>query len=143
MADRVEREIEEILSKLDDLPGDGGKGRTPVPIASRRRPAPTPAARASRGPGLLDRLSPASMMITGAVVMMGGLLAAAFVDSLIWLAYAGVVLFLAAFLTSFFRSSRGGAPARPRGMYWRDRYIEYEPSKPGALERFRQRFRRR
>jgi hypothetical protein len=142
MPDRIEREIEEILARLDDLPAEPGRrGKTPVPLASRKK-APAPAEpRSSRASGLLARVSPATMMISGAAVMLAGLVLSSFADPFIWLSFAGVVLFIGAFAISFFRKPAPSAsPAR--GVYWRDRYIEYEPGRPGLSSRIRRLFRR-
>lgn len=143
MADRIEREIEEILSKIDDLPEDGGK--KPISITEHRR---TP--KFDEGPrrSALDRLDPAVLMITGAAVMLGGLVAASFAEAFIWVSLAGVVVFLGAFLLSFFRRERpagvdGPPNAGPKKVFWRDRYIEVEPYKPGPMSRLRSKLKRR
>lgn len=142
MPDRIEREIEEILERLDDLPGEG---RSPIPIGTRKkRTAPPKEHRApSRSP--LPKLDPSTLLVTGAIVMAVGLFLATVADGFIWLAFAGVVLFLAAFLLSIYRSDRSSSsmPGRSgRGAFWRDRYIEYEPSQPSAWGRFIRRFRK-
>ncbi len=54
---------------------------------------------------------------------------------------AVVVLFLGAFLSSFVRERPAAAPAQ-KGVYWRDRYIEYAPPSPGLKGRIRRFFRR-
>lgn len=141
MPDRIEREIEEILERLDDLP-DGG--RTPVPIASRKKQAAANARPRAPRPSPLARLDPAMLMVSGAVIMAGGLVLATAADAFIWLAFAGVVLFLGAFIVSVTRPGRPTSGEGSRGgVFWRDRYIEYQPATPSAWERLRQRFRRR
>ena len=141
MADRVEREIEEILAKLDhELPPEAET--TPISIQSRKK------AKRSRPskPARHDRRAPAtisstSMMFTGAGLVVGGLVLANAAPSLIWVSFAGVVLFLGAFLSSFFRQAPTRT-AQPKGVFWRDRYIEYEPARSGFLSRIKRAFRR-
>ena len=131
MADRIEREIEEILAKLDNQltgPTPVARDSEPVSISSvrkqrKRAESPRPGLRS-----LVNRLNPPMLMFAGAGTMIFGLLAASFAAPLIWLAFAGVALFLGAFLVSFLRSSTAGVPGggsggREQGKFWRDRYI--------------------
>ncbi len=149
MVDRIEREIEEILAKLDDqLPPGGGSQPelAPVSIASaRKKKQSTPRPSAS---SFLDRIDPPLLMFAGAGTMILGLIAASFAGALIWLSFAGVVLFLGAFLLSFVRKSNPG-PARPggsggpaQGKFWRDRYIDYKPPSDNPVSKIKRRFRR-
>jgi hypothetical protein len=146
MTDKMEREIEEILAKLDgEKPRAGQADKTPVSILSRRKRAPNPVVRASRGGGsVLDRVNPTTLLFAGAGIMVAGLILSNFYSPLIWASFAGVVVFLAAFLWSFRRTPRasGGAASAPRGHFWRDRYIEYTPAAPSLTDRVRRRFRR-
>lgn len=142
MPDRIEREIEDILSKIDDLPE--GPGKSPIPISGRSRKP-----KADRAPGrsILDRIDPANLMVAGAAVMIGGLLLSVFSDGLIWVSLAGVILFLSAFVIAFFHRpparQDGAAQGGSRTVYWRDRYIDYDPYKPGPIARIRSRLKRR
>ena len=150
MVDRVEREIEEILAKLDDLPE--GQERKPISILAQRekRKAVKPARRANGGrPPLGQRINPTKLLLGGAGTVIGGLVLSTFWSPLIWAAFGGVVVFLGGFISAFLRSGRPAAGASasaseemPKGYYWRDRYIEYEPTSPGAWGRFKRRFRR-
>ncbi|MBI2765348.1 MAG: hypothetical protein HYX53_05465 [Chloroflexi bacterium] len=144
MPDRIEREIEEILAKLDEEPPKGSE-RKPISIIAHKdkRRAPGLPKRAP-GPPLSQRITPTTLLFAGAATVIGGLVLSNFWSPLIWASFAGVVLFLGAFVWSFTRTSRpGGGAAAPRGHYWRDRYIEYEPSGPSTWDRLRRRFRRR
>ena len=134
MADRVEREIEEILAKLDD---DQQPAGAPISIAARRKRTPRAA---FKFPGL--RVSPAGLLFSGAGVMLFGLLAASFWSPAIWLSLAGVIVFLGAFVSSFFRGPSAKPQPQSKGVFWRDRYIQYAPADEGALSRLRKRFRR-
>lgn len=163
MPDKMEREIEEILARLDkDSPGPQ-EPAPPISIMARRKKAPGRAERMREGGAvlgaglggnlgdrLLGRLSPTTLLFAGAGVMVGGLILSNVWQPLIWASFAGVVLFLGAFLWSFKRTPRAsggaaggvGAPA-PKGHYWRDRYIEYDATDPGAMTRLKRRLRRK
>ena len=139
MADKFEREIEEILAKLDDeLPaGDPRGSRAPISISQKRQQkAKAQRVRTSR-PNPLNSISPTTLLFAGAGVMFGGLLVSAVWGPAIWLALTGVFLFIGAFLWSFRRSRpASSAPSRPQGTYWRDRYIDDRPQ-DGIKDRFR------
>jgi hypothetical protein len=153
MPDRVEREIEEILSKLENKPGTeaaprSGSGRDPIPLKPRRKPSM--ASRIVAGLPTMPGLTPATLLFTGAGIMLGGLVLSAIASALIWVAFAGVVIFLGAFVWAFLRRTTPGPASTghvgsSKGAYWRDRYIEYEPrsNDPGSVERFKRIFRRR
>lgn len=138
VADKFEREIEEILAKLDDeLPP--GPGRAPISISEKRnQKAKAKRVRTAR-PNPFAGVTPTHLLFAGAGVMFFGLIASNFWGPAIWLSFAGVILFIAAFLWSF-RKTRpvGSAPPRTGGTYWRDRYIDDTPSNEGK-GRFRRR----
>jgi hypothetical protein len=137
MADKFEREIEEILAKLDDeLPP--GPGRAPISISEKRnQKAKAQRVRTAR-PNPLAGLTPTHLLFTGAGVMFLGLIASNFFGPAIWLSFAGVLLFLGAFLWSFRRTRRVSSPAaRSGGTYWRDRYIDDTPKAGDGKGRFR------
>lgn len=145
MPDRIDREIEEILARLGEEPPKPGE--EPISLESRRRKRGQPlSSRIVSAFGLkVNGPTPASMLFTGAGVMVAGLILAAIWAALIWMAFIGVVLFLAAFIWSFVRPRRATASAPPaaKGAHWRGRYVEYEPTPPGVLARIRRAFRRR
>ena len=158
MPDKMEREIEEILARLDKDSPRPQEPAPPISIMARRKKAPGRAEQLRRarsevgsslGNGILAGISPTTLLFAGAGVMVAGLVLSNFWQPLIWASFAGVVLFLAAFLWSFKRTPQmtsgggaAGAPA-PRGHYWRDRYIEYTPDELGAMSRLKRRFRRK
>lgn len=132
MADKFEREIEEILAKLDDkLPEGGSQGdRSPISLASRRQQkAKVQRARTSR-PNPLKSITPTHLLFAGAGIMFGGLILSNVWEPLIWVSLSGIVLFLGAFVWSFRRTNRSSPAAQPKGYYWRDRYIEYDQREP-------------
>jgi hypothetical protein len=148
MPDKMEREIEEILAKLDGdspraAPAQGEKA--PVSILSRRKRQPSPLKRVSKSTGgFLDGINPTTLLFAGAGTMIAGLILSTVYEPLIWASFAGVVLFIAAFLWSFRRTPRPvrGGTTQPVGHYWRDRYIEYQPESSGIAGRIKRRFRR-
>jgi hypothetical protein len=146
MPDKMEREIEEILAKLDnESPRSPLAEKAPVSILSRRKRSPGPAARArATGATLFSGINPATLLFVGAGVMIGGLVFSTIFEPLIWASFAGVVIFLAAFAWSFRRTPRHAqaAGSNPQGHYWRDRYIEYQPESSSWAERIKRRFRR-
>lgn len=141
MADKFEREIEEILAKLD---GDAPPAeRTPISIKSAKRKNPSKGSARSPRARTAPAITPTTLLFAGAGVMIAGLLLSAVWEPLIWASFAGIVLFLAAFLWSFRRSPRVAGAPTPQGHYWRDRYIEYQPAEPTIFDKMKRRFRRR
>lgn len=141
MADRIEREIEEILARLDDLPGDGQPERKPISILEKREQQRRPVAPAPQQNVLRQRLSPTVFLLGGAATVVGGLILSNIWGPLIWASFAGVVVFLAGFVAAFFQRPR--AATQPKGVYWRDRYIEYGPRHARGSSRVSRLFRRR
>lgn len=146
MADKFEREIEEILAKLDtDVPP---ADRAPISISSaRRKPkpkSPKPARVTPPGSSLLDSVSATNMLFAGAGLVVGGLILSNVYGPLIWASFAGVVIFLGAFLLSFRRAPRGGPAGRSSGEhYWRGQQISYQPAQPSAMGRVKRFFGRK
>lgn len=140
MADRMEREIEEILSKLDvDAPK---QDRTPISIMARKKKPRAATAAPARITRWRPSASPAALLLVGAGVMIAGLVLSNVWGPLIWMAFAGVIVFLGAFVLSFRKSAPQGSTSAPRGHYWRDRYIEYDASENDLVSRLKRRFRR-
>ena len=149
MPDRIEREIEEILERLDnELPGGAlPDDKKPISLMQRRQQATKKAQQAPRAPrrNPLSGITPSTLLFTGAVLTVGGFLLSSFAGVLIWVALAGVALFIGAFIWSLTRthtakpSASGYQPAK--GVYWRDRYIEYEPASPSVWTRIKRKFR--
>lgn len=131
MPDRIEREIEEILDKIDRFVPEER-----LPIRFRRR----------AGNVLTDArdllLSPFARVSLSQVMLIGlGLFIVALflgrVDSTLakWTMIAGAVLFLGGFALSLFSGHSGREPKR-----WRGRVVEY--GEPALGERLRTWFRR-
>ncbi|MGB2696018.1 MAG: hypothetical protein WBD55_12650 [Dehalococcoidia bacterium] len=125
--DRIQREIEEILDRLDEF--------VPDRKASGPRPRPTDAA-ASAGRGLLDSLSGISlghvMLAAVALIVLSVLARNVQPAFATWVLVAGVILFLTAFALSFV--SRGSSQPSVEKR-WRGRPIEL--NEPTFRERIR------
>ena len=149
MADRIEREIEEILAKLEDLPGEKKPDRSPIPIEAvrKQRQKAERAARPSAGASLSRRVNSTSVLLAGAAMVVFGLVLSNVWSQLIWAALAGVVVFFGGFLSGFLRKPRAkpsaSAPAAPKAVFWRDRYISYEPTGTSPWEKVKHRFGRK
>ena len=132
MADRIEREINEILEKLDELPEDTAvPERAPISIAERRD------RKVDSAPGRslnirLPKLNTTAALLTGAATVIGGLILSTFWAPLVWAAFGGVVIFLAGFIAALVKTPRPGKQAPPGGHFWRDRYIQYSQPQQGS-----------
>ncbi|MCY3571980.1 MAG: hypothetical protein OXH19_11680 [Chloroflexi bacterium] len=124
-SDRLERDVEEVLSNIEDFDWRRRQSRRPGPI--RLAIQRFGSAVVGKAPALTANhllLLGAALLIIGLVLRGGGL----------WLAVVGIVVFV----IGLFWTSRGGnrQAGQPRGGYWRDRYISYEQSKQSPLKRF-------
>lgn len=147
MADRIEREINEILEKLESLPDDGvTPDRRPISIAEHREDRQR-RMKPPGGGGVRKRLptlplNPTHALLAGAGTVVGGLILSNLWAPLIWAAFAGVAVFIGGFIAAFLRTPRPGPESRD-GVFWRDRYISYEPTRRhGPIDRLKRRFRR-
>lgn len=121
MPNRIEREIEEILTKLDDVPE---RGRAPIRMRRGWR------SRLSRSLGrlrgrvpALPALNPGTMMLVGIVMILSGLILRTFSGDLTrWVVTIGLVLFFLSFILSFWPGARRGG-AVGGDTYWRGQRI--------------------
>ncbi len=119
--DKIQREIEEILNRLDEFVPDE---RTPSRMRQRSSEATGAFTRAILGP--LGRISLGQVML-GSLALIVFAFFAMRINPLFgtWIVIAGVILFLTSFALSFF--SRGSPPTVEKR--WRGRPIELnEPS---------------
>lgn len=131
MADKFEREIEEILAKLDDqLPSANPGERPPISIAAKRQQKAK--AQRVRTPRTrqFPNLNPTNLLFAGAGIMLVGLVASNFWSPAIWASLAGIVLFIGAFVWSFRKTNRPAAVRQSTRHYWRDRWIDDTPTGP-------------
>jgi hypothetical protein len=147
MPDKVQREIEELLDKLDNFVPEERFTTKMRDRKRRERPAP------SSGPPFWESVGRRVSGITLGHVMLAGLacLVVGFVlrdsDYARWLSIAGLLLTAAAFILSIMNKGSGsrtplfrtgGSRVQKR---WRGQIIEY--GEPSAIDRLRQWFRRR
>jgi hypothetical protein len=124
-SDRLERDVEEVLSNIEDF--DWRRRQS-------RRPGPIRLAAQRFGSAIVSRvtaLTPNHLLLLGALMLIIGLVLR---GGGLWLAVAGIVIFV----IGLFWTSRGGNPQanQPRGGYWRDRYISYEQQTQNPIRRF-------
>jgi hypothetical protein len=106
--DKIQREIEDLLSRLDDLPAE----RKPIPMRRRSRQA------SSFVGGALANLSVRHVMIASlALIVFGFVAKKAYPDFGQWTLIAGVLLFVTAIVLSAL--NRGGPPAPASEKRWR------------------------
>ncbi len=124
-SDRLERDVEEVLSNIEDFDWRRRQARGPGPI--RRAVQRFGGAVVQRA----TSLSPNHLLVLGAALLVIGLVLR---GGGLWLAVVGIVVFL----IGVFWTARGGNPQsdRPRGGYWRDRYISYDDRDGNPLRRF-------
>lgn len=131
MSDKLERDVEEVLKGIEDFDW------------RRRERRPGPLRRAARrfGHKLSERLAAFSsghlMLVSSLFVIAGFILRVSGPGK--WAVIIGVILFLIGLVWTL-RSGGGQAAGGPRGGYWRDRYVSYDPPPRNPLSRW---FRRR
>ena len=130
--DRLEREIEEILGKIEQFPDAGTRRRRSTNRALQRLGA----AVSDRVRGvvrLLSRFSISQVMLLSFILIIASLFfRRAAPGMMMWVLYAGIILFVASFAISIF--GRGGSSSTPR---WRGRTIQYQSSSPSLAQRLR------
>jgi hypothetical protein len=145
MPNRVEREIEEILSKLEP---ERPAGRAPIRLRRswRSRTTRNVSRWRSRVPAP-PHINPGSMMLAGILLILSAFFLRSFSDTLTrWVVILGLILFFASFILSFWPGARSG----PAGgdVYWRGERIARSdlrgPSLPARVQQWwRRRNRRR
>jgi hypothetical protein len=143
-SDKLEREIEDVLGKIEDFEWHRRQRRGP----SRARRAWSRAWQGSSN--VLGRrfaqFTSGHVMLVGFLLLIVGLALRGRGPGL-WLVLAGILLFFVGVALSMRRGRRGpGGAYTARGGYWRDRYVTYEddPQRaPGSgLRRWLNRWRR-
>jgi hypothetical protein len=147
--DKVQREIEELLGKLDNFVPEE---RFATKIRDRRK---REKAEQRSGPTLVERMTRPLGSVTLGHVMLAGI--ACFViawifgdalgDAKPWVQYSGLLLTVSAFVLSFMNKGSGSrTPLARTGSgrvqkRWRGQIIEY--GEPSAMDRVRDWFRRK
>jgi hypothetical protein len=131
--DRMEREIEELLEKIEDFPSASERRAR----ARRKATGRLGGAMAGQQRALLARVSRIDMsqvMLLSFLLILGSLFLRRFSPLLTqWVLYAGIALFIAAFTMLVF-GRKGGGSGGSAG-YWRGRQIEYRQPSLGAQAR--------
>lgn len=133
-SNRLEREIEEILGKIEQFPDAGTRRRR-----SANRTVQRIGATVSEGvQGVVRRLSRFSIsqvMLLSFILILASLFFRGTAAGLMgWVLYAGIILFVTSFAISLFGGRGGSAPSSPR---WRGRTIQQYPSAPSLSQRVR------
>jgi len=116
--DKIQREIEDILSRLDDLPAE----RKPIRMRRRSRRA---ASFAGSAFAPLAGLSIRHVMIAALALIVAGFFTRnAYPDFGHWTLIGGVLLFFTAIVLSAF--NRGGPPAPASEKHWRGQPLNLE-----------------
>ena len=143
--ERVKREIEELLDKLDNFVPEE---RLAAKIRNRRTRQPTESAT----PSMWSRLTARFSRVTLGQIMLAGIafLAIAFFfrgplgGAATWVMLLGLILTIGAFALSVIRGSGASAPVSGRVQRrWRGQVIEYSDPAPSPVDRVRAWWRRR
>lgn len=125
--DRLEREIEEILGKIENFPGpEARRARKPVmrPVSqavARRRAAVVRE---------VSRISVSQVMLFSFLLILGSFFFRQAGILAVWALYAGVVLFVVSFVIMMF-GNRGRLSARQETV-WRGRNVAYSTRRAPA-----------
>ena len=140
-SDRLEREINEILNKIERFPTPEERRRRAVrrsfrEFGSRIAEKQRTLARS------LSRISLSQLMLLSFILILGSFfLGSALPFARSWLMLAGVALFVASFALLLFSGGRGGGAPASNQRRWRGRTIEYR--REGFGDRLRRLFRGR
>jgi hypothetical protein len=136
MPDKFEREIEDILNRLDNFPEQGPSDRARKAVSNRV------GAFQRRLALRLARLSVGQIMLGGIVMILVGYFFRALIPE-IWyyVVILGLILFFTSFALSLFGAGRGHANSQ---TYWRGKPVQsYYASGPDFARRIREWWRRR
>ena len=137
-SNRLEREIEEILGKIEQFPDAKTRRRRSTNRALQQFAAGI----SDRMHGLarqLSRFSISQVMLLSFLLILGSLFFRRAAPGLMaWVLYAGIALFVASFAISVFGGGRSSAGGPPK---WRGRTIKYQnrpyQSGPSITDRLR------
>ena len=124
--DRLEREINEILEKIDHFPTPEQR-RTRTARKAFHRLGDAISSRMHRFMRELSHVSLSQVMLLAFILILGSLFFRRFVPlAWPWMMYAGLVLFLTSFVLMAFGGGRGGGGgASKQQHYWRGRPVSY------------------
>ncbi len=120
--DRLEREIEEILGKIENFPGPEARRARKAP----RRPMPEAMVRRQKRIAReLSRISISQVMLFAFLLILGSFFFRGFGPLAVWALYAGIVLFVVSF--GIMMLSNRGRLFRKQETVWRGRNVAYGP----------------
>jgi hypothetical protein len=134
MSDRLEREIEEILDKIDQFPAPETR-RARARKRALRRLGSAIADRQRSVMRELSRVSISQVMLASFLLILGSFFFRRFSPLFMqWALYAGIVLFISSFAILVFSRGAGRSSVQTR---WRGREIAYPPAGPSVGQRLR------
>ena len=126
MPDRLQREVEDLLAKLDKFPPR-------KPLWKRIRESVAGSFRNVGGALRLPSLSAGHVLLLGIALIVGTWVLMPGADIARWLVAGGIVLFIGAFIFSLRRQSR------PPERYWRDKPMDLHGGSRSWWDRWRNR----
>lgn len=134
MSDRLEREIEEILGKIDQFPAPETR-RARARKRALRRIGSAISDRQQAVMRELSRVSISQVMLASFLLILGSFFFRRFSPVVMqWALYAGIVLFVSSFAILVFSRGSGGSSVQTR---WRGREVTYQPGRSGIAQRLR------
>jgi len=119
-SDRVQREVEELLSNLEKFPP-----KRPRRSLGATLSAPFRAIGRGLGGFRLPRINAGHILLAAIVIIVVAYVAGGSSSIWTWIIGAGIALFILAFIMSMRRQSR------PPEKYWRDRPLDLHGKAPG------------
>ena len=133
--DRIEREINEILDKIEQFPSPENR-RARARKRAFRRAADSVAARQRAALGWIGRFSVSQVMLLSFLLILGSFFFKRFSPALMqWVLIAGVVLFVSSFALLVFGGGSRGGGGSPESTYWRGRELNYDTESLGGRVR--------
>ena len=136
MPDRLERDIEDVLEKIEDFEWHRKQRRGPS--RARRAWSGFWQRNSDRLGAFFLRFSSGHLMLVGFLLLLGGLVLRARGLG-IWFVLGGIILFLLGLAWSM-RSPKT-TPGDAQGGFWRNRYIRYDEPRPGGMRGWFRRWR--
>ncbi len=129
--DRLEREIEEILGKIEEFPS-ASERRARQRRRTVNRVSSNVASWPQRQIARLSHIDMSQVMLLSFLLILGSFFLRSFSPLIMqWVLYLGVVLFIAAFAMIVLGRRGGGGGTQ----YWRGKPIQYRQSSVGDLAR--------
>jgi len=126
MPDRLQREVEDLLARLDKFPPR-------KPLWKRVRDSVGGSLRSAASALRFPALSAGHVLLIGIALIVGTWVLIPGADIARWLIAAGIVLFIGAFIFSLRRQSR------PPERYWRDKPMDVHGGSRSWWDRWRNR----